>query len=338
MAGQAGRFGAAELRARRRRGQHRADRDARRDLAAPPARADLRARPPARPPTPTQTAACARGSTGWSAGSPSAASRSRRPLHSRHRPASPPRSRRRSRRRRLRPPLRLKSPLRKRRCPSTPSRRPLVTSPSRAVAPAPSATSGDLDLSGRTPAVARRPGPGQGHSAGSPGSCSSDKVQVLGLDERALTPRLPRRGIGQGVHRGRPRRGAAAGAHRRRGRRLAQVDARAPARRRSPVSKPAAAEPPAETHPRARARRGQRTGGRLRRTHRRGRSASEPAPIDLTGAERPSRRLVAPVEPSVPDLPADDDDDADDSGLAGAELVARELGGRVIGESDGGPT
>ncbi len=34
----------------------------------------------------------------------------------------------------------------------------------------------------------------------------------------------------------------------------------------------------------------------------------------------------------VEDLPADDDDDAADSGLAGAELVARELGGRVIGE------
>jgi DNA polymerase-3 subunit gamma/tau len=36
--------------------------------------------------------------------------------------------------------------------------------------------------------------------------------------------------------------------------------------------------------------------------------------------------------PPVEDLPADDDEDAEDSGLAGAELVARELGGRVIGE------
>ena len=32
------------------------------------------------------------------------------------------------------------------------------------------------------------------------------------------------------------------------------------------------------------------------------------------------------------DVPAEDDEDAADSGLDGAELVARELGGRVIGE------
>ena len=32
------------------------------------------------------------------------------------------------------------------------------------------------------------------------------------------------------------------------------------------------------------------------------------------------------------DAAADDDDDAEDAGLAGADLVARELGGTVIGE------
>ena len=52
-------------------------------------------------------------------------------------------------------------------------------------------------------------------------------------------------------------------------------------------------------------------------------------------APRPTRSARAPAPPTVrpeDDAAADDDDDAEDAGLAGADLVARELGGTVIGE------
>jgi DNA polymerase-3 subunit gamma/tau len=70
----------------------------------------------------------------------------------------------------------------------------------------------------------------------------------------------------------------------------------------------------------------------------------EPKPEQSAPAPRdpPRVRAAGPVSPPPPvvvlppDEPADDDDDAADSDLAGAELVARELGGRVIGEFGAG--
>ncbi len=63
---------------------------------------------------------------------------------------------------------------------------------------------------------------------------------------------------------------------------------------------------------------------------------STPAPVagketvDVASAER--ARLVTPTVRPEDDTAADDDEDAEDAGLAGADLVARELGGTVIGE------
>jgi DNA polymerase-3 subunit gamma/tau len=72
-----------------------------------------------------------------------------------------------------------------------------------------------------------------------------------------------------------------------------------------------------------------------------GRAAAAPAP------RKPSRGSAEPAEAAPPhpapasgssagdgaeDSPTDDDEDAEDAGLAGTDLVARELGGTVIGE------
>jgi DNA polymerase III subunit gamma/tau len=133
-----------------------------------------------------------------------------------------------------------------------------------------------------------------------------DKVQVLGLDERSLTLGFPDAGSVKGF---------TAGGHDE-VLRQSIIDIVGADWRIEPVHQPAgsagsaAPAPPPPTDPAPSA-------------------AAEPRP----------RRLVVPPpsaddasEATTADLPADDDDDAADSGLAGAELVARELGGRVIGE------
>ncbi len=77
-------------------------------------------------------------------------------------------------------------------------------------------------------------------------------------------------------------------------------------------------------------------------------SAADPAPVasassagsqaDASAAARPAADpagrpvAAAPTVRPEDDVPADDDEDAEDAGLAGADLVARELGGTVIGE------
>jgi DNA polymerase III subunit gamma/tau len=59
--------------------------------------------------------------------------------------------------------------------------------------------------------------------------------------------------------------------------------------------------------------------------------ADAPPPPSRLALAKQAQEEAAPAE-AVEDLPAVDDADADDSGLSGADLVARELGGRVIGE------
>ncbi|HYN74966.1 MAG TPA: DNA polymerase III subunit gamma and tau [Candidatus Limnocylindria bacterium] len=62
--------------------------------------------------------------------------------------------------------------------------------------------------------------------------------------------------------------------------------------------------------------------------------SSRGGPPDESAMVRPAERPVvaAPTVRPEDDVPADDDEDAEDAGLAGADLVARELGGTVIGE------
>ncbi len=65
--------------------------------------------------------------------------------------------------------------------------------------------------------------------------------------------------------------------------------------------------------------------------------AAAAAPEPARPVARPKPKITPAAEPAadaVPDLPSDDDEDAQDAGVAGADLIARELGGRVIGEFD----
>jgi DNA polymerase-3 subunit gamma/tau len=156
-----------------------------------------------------------------------------------------------------------------------------------------------------------------------------DKVQVLGLDGSALTLGFPDAGSVKGFTAGghdevlrqavidmvgadwridcvhQPGSGGGPGSA-----------PASPASPSAPPAGPAGPAGPASNAPGPRAARGVPPG-----------SSAPPAPTgsaDQSGGVGPG----SPLE----DLPADDDEDAADSGLAGAELVARELGGRVIGE------
>ena len=134
-----------------------------------------------------------------------------------------------------------------------------------------------------------------------------EKMQVLGLDGRVLT---------LGFHDAGSVKGFTSGGHDE-VLRLAIMDVAGADWRIDPVHQPGA---------RPHLRRG-REAGTAARTQR-PRSGSDPAgPATPAGSGK-----TADPEPDVPSLT---DDDAADDGLAGADLVARELGGRVIGELGG---
>ena len=141
-----------------------------------------------------------------------------------------------------------------------------------------------------------------------------DKVQVLGLDERSLTLGFPDAGSVKGF---------TSGGHDE-VLRQSIIDIVGTDWRIDPVHQPAGSTSGAAGAP----------------------PPPPPAPSEDTppAAPAPRRLVVLPTgsagasggsddeAPVAEDLPADDDADADDSGLSGTELVARELGGRVIGE------
>ncbi len=142
-----------------------------------------------------------------------------------------------------------------------------------------------------------------------------DKVQVLGLDGRVLTLGFPDAGSVKGFTAG----GHDEVLHQ------AVIDLVGADWRIDCVHQPGASGGPAATavepdDPEPVAAPPPPAGSRLAAAVEAVEQAAEAAGAGGAGGE--------PVE----DLPADDDDDAADSGLAGAELVARELGGRVIGE------
>ena len=149
-----------------------------------------------------------------------------------------------------------------------------------------------------------------------------DKVQVLGLDERELTLSFPDAGSVKGF---------TAGGHDEVVRQsiidMLGVDWRIVC-----VHQPGGSSGPpgptlAEPDPSGPA------GPALEAT-----PAAPPPPVDGPGKLAAAVQAVEEADqasaasPGVEDVPAADDQDAADSGLAGAELVARELGGRVIGE------
>ncbi len=140
-----------------------------------------------------------------------------------------------------------------------------------------------------------------------------DKVQVLGLDERSLTLGFPDAGSVKGF---------TAGGHDE-VLRQSIIDIVGADWRIEPVHQPGGpggtpvlasppVEPPQDPAPHAK---------------------QEPKdPAVPPAAAAPEATRLPPAAASGPDEPAADDEDAADSDLAGAELVARELGGRVIGE------
>jgi DNA polymerase-3 subunit gamma/tau len=143
-----------------------------------------------------------------------------------------------------------------------------------------------------------------------------DKVQVLGLDERSLTLGFPDAGSVKGF---------TAGGHDE-VLRQSIIDIVGADWRIEPVHQPGGpggtpvlasppVEPPMAPHDQAPPTEESK--------------APVVPPAAGAGAEATS---PSPAAASGADEPAADDEDAADSGLAGAELVARELGGRVIGE------
>ncbi len=146
-----------------------------------------------------------------------------------------------------------------------------------------------------------------------------DKVQVLGLEGRVLTIGFPDAGSVKGF---------TSGGHDE-VLRLAIMDVAGADWRIDPVHQPGAGATPsavAEADPPAGPAVPADPGGPAEAGRAGRRPARRAGKSDRAGKDPEGRE---------PDVPSITDDDAADDGLAGADLVVRELGGRVIGELGG---